>query len=496
MNGTYNLVKIIKNNLISKDTGGIILSNFVPVYKYGPQQQNYCKKVYDLYRSLKQGKKPLAFIKTYGCQQNVSDSEKYEGMLFEMGFEITENQNKADVILFNTCAIRENAENKVFGNIGWLKKIKKSNPDLFVILCGCMTEQKSILEKIQTVYSFIDLAFGTHSAHRFPELFYNALAKKSGKEKSVCVTEKEDFIFEGAPVKRASNLKAFLSIMYGCNNFCSYCIVPYVRGRERSRGPQEILAEFENLLKAGYKDITLLGQNVNSYGKGLEKEIDFPDLLKLLDDFDGEYRIRFMTSHPKDATEKLFDTIANSRHIVRHIHLPVQCGSDIILKEMNRKYTKDSYFKKIDYARGKIPDITFTSDIIVGFPGETYKDFVETVDLIKKTEFSSLFTFIYSPREGTFAAKLTDNVSKEEKTKWLMALLKVQEAISEKLCKKMVGKKFRVLCESYDKKNSCILCRTDGNIVLKAPGEKSMIGKFLDAQVISSGRESLTGKII
>lgn len=469
------------------------MSNFIPLYIYGPEQQSYCKKINNLYNNLKSGEKPFAFIKTYGCQQNVSDSEKYRGMLIEMGFEVTENQSNADVILFNTCAIRENAENKVFGNIGWLKNIKKSNPNLFIILCGCMTEQESVLNKIKITYPFVDLVFGTHCMHKFPEIFYNALVSK---EKNVLIAENEDSITEGIPVKRTNNLKAFLSIMYGCNNFCSYCIVPYVRGRERSRNPNEIKAEFESLLKAGYKDITLLGQNVNSYGKGLEPHIDFPKLLKMLDSLDGEYIIRFMTSHPKDATEELFDVIANSRHIAHHVHLPVQCGSDRILKEMNRKYTKDSYLKIIDYAQKRIPDITFTSDIIVGFPGETYEEFLETVGLIKKVGFSSLFTFIYSPRKGTPAAKLPDKISKEEKTKWLLELLKLQEEISENLCKDMIGKKVRVLCESFDPENFCLLCRTEGNTIVEIPGSENSVGKFLNAEIINSGREILKGKII
>ncbi len=472
------------------------MSNFVSTYKYGLEQQNYCKKIYNLYKNLKQNKKPLAFVKTYGCQQNASDSEKYVGMLIEMGFEITENQTDADVILFNTCAVRENAENKIFGNIGWLKNIKKTNSNLFIILCGCMTEQKFILGKIKDRYSFIDLVLGTHSLHKFPEFFYSALIKKSGKEKSLFINEKSDLILEGAPIKRVDHLKAFLSVMYGCDNFCSYCIVPYVRGRERSRNFDEIILEFESLLKSGYRDITLLGQNVNSYGKNLENSLDFPELLKMLDSFEGEYRIRFMTSHPKDATEKLFDTIANSRHIAHHIHLPVQCGSDRILQKMNRKYTKEDYLKIIDYARKKIPDITFTSDIIVGFPGETYEEFLETLDLIKKIEFSSLFTFIYSPREGTPAAKLPDEISKKEKTKWLLELLKVQENISEKFCEKMIGEKFRVLCEGFDNKNSCLFCRTDGNIIVKISGNKNMVGKFLNVRITDSKRESLIGEII
>ncbi len=474
----------------------ISLPNTSVIYEYGFKEQCYCEKVKSIYKSFGFSGKPLAFIKTYGCQQNVSDSEKYAGMLIETGFDITFDQNEADVILFNTCAIRENAENKAFGNLGWIKNLKKSKPHLFIILCGCMTEQENITKKIKSKYSFVDLVLGTHSVHKFPELFYESLISKKKNRKVFFAEDKKDIIFENAPVKRNSNLKAFVSIMYGCNNFCSYCIVPYVRGRERSRKPSEIIKEFKSLLGAGYKDITLLGQNVNSYGKGLEENIDFPELLKLLDNFDGEYTIRFMTSHPKDATFKLFDTIAESRHIAHHIHLPVQCGSNRVLREMNRKYNKTSYLEIINYARKKIPDITFTSDIIVGFPGETYDEFLETVELIKEVQFSSLFTFIYSPREGTPAAKMQDNILKEEKTKWLLELLKVQESISSALCKKMEGKTFRVLAESFDEKNSCLLCRTSGNILVEVDGGKENIGKFINVKVVEPKKESVKGKII
>ena len=472
----------------------------VAIYKFGINEIEYCKKIKNLYFKICDKKKPFAYIRTYGCQQNVSDSEKYAGMLKEMGFEITNNKDVADIVLFNTCAIREKAENKVFGNLGWIKNLKNNNPNLFVISCGCMTEQPTIVQKIKEKYSFVDLVFGTHSLHKFPELFYNALLKradKGKKPKGIYISEKIDSVAEGFPVKRDSSIKAFVSVMYGCNNFCSYCIVPYVRGRERSRSSDEIIKEFENLVNEGYKDITLLGQNVNSYGKGFDENIDFSDLLKKLDQISGDYKIRFMTSHPKDASEKLFDTMAESRHIVHHIHLPVQCGNNRVLKEMNRKYTKEDYLKIIDYARSKMPDITFTSDIIVGFPGETYEEFKETVELIKKVKFSSLFTFIYSPREGTRAAKMEDNISKEEKTKWLLELLDVQKSISENLCKDIVGKRFRVLAESYDEKISCLFCRTDGNIMVEVGGAyKFEVGKFVDVEITDYRQEALVGKII
>lgn len=451
-----------------------------------------------MYHNLLKNQKPIACVKTYGCQQNVADSEKYAGMLEEMGFEISNDYEKADVILFNTCAIRENAENKVFGNIGRIKFLKKKNPELVIILCGCMTEQESVAKKIKSTYSFIDIVFGTRLAHKFPEILYEFLNSKNSKSKSstLYLPAEEDSIFEGAPLKRGNKLKAFVSVMSGCNNFCSYCIVPYVRGRERSRDATLIVEECKKLVESGYKDITLLGQNVNSYGKDLTPLIDFPDLLSKLDNFDFEYKLRFMTSHPKDATHKLLDTIAFSKHISKHIHLPIQCGSNRILKLMNRKYTKESYLEIIDYARKKIPGVSFTSDIIVGFPGETYEEFLETIDIIKKVRFSSLFTFIYSPREGTPAASLPDEISKTEKTKWLLELLKVQEEISESVRSEMVGNKERVLAEFYDPLQKCLICRTDSNIIVKVSTNSDISGDFLNVKITDFSKETLFGTLI
>lgn len=465
-----------------------------PVYRYGLEQEKYINKIKDYFHDLYPKKEMCAFIKTYGCQQNVSDSEKYRAMLVNMGFKITDCKETADLILLNTCAIRENAENKVFGNIGWIKNIKKNNPNLITVVCGCMTEQDNIINKIKLVYSFVDLVFGTHSIHKFPEMLYDAIVNKS--KSKIYIKDNQDMIFEGAPSIRNNNLKAFLSIMYGCNNFCSYCIVPYVRGRERSRSPEEILCEFNNLLNAGYKDITLLGQNVNSYGRGLTEDINFPKLLKKLDDVEGDFKIRFMTSHPKDASKELFDVIAESKHIAHHIHLPVQCGNNRVLEAMNRKYTRDLYLEIIDYARKKISDMVFTSDIIVGFPGETYNEFLDTIKLIQEVKFASLFTFIYSPRKGTPAAMLEDPMSKSEKTEWLLQLLKVQEEISKNLLSEMVGKKVTVLAESFVKENGMLLCRTDGNIIAEVFGDKNLVGKFFDIKIADAKKESLVGEII
>ena len=463
------------------------------ICKYDINQTKYSIKIKEIIKHKFGEKIPKAFVKTYGCQQNVSDSEKYKGMLSQMGFSFTDSQNDADVILFNTCAIRENAENKALGNLGWIKNIKKSKPDLFVIICGCMTEQEIILEKIKAVYPFVNLVIGTHSAHKFPEFFYKAYQKI---HKKIYISEKADVVPEELPIKRDSKLKAFVSVMYGCDNFCSYCIVPYVRGRERSRKPENIIEEFRCLVNSGYKDITLLGQNVNSYGKGLEEKINFPELLRRIDSIDGDYKIRFMTSHPKDATHELFDVISESRHIAHHIHLPVQCGNDRILKLMNRKYDIKTYLEKINYAKSKIPDLTLTSDIIVGFPGETYEEFKDTLELIKKVKFSSLFTFIYSPRSGTPAAKIPDPTGKPEKTKRILELLKTQEEISKNLCSKMVGKKMRVLAESLEPKSGYIMCRTDGNITVQIPNHKEIIGNFVDVMITGSRSESLIGKLI
>ena len=472
------------------------MSKAAIVHNYEELHREYCKKIKSIYSDLLKIKKPVACVRTYGCQQNVADSERYSGMLEEMGFEISDDYEGASVILFNTCAVRENAENKVFGNIGRIKFLKKKNPKLVVILCGCMTEQESVAEKIKATYSFVDIVFGTHLAHKFPEILYNFLKSESTKKSTIYIPPEEDSILEGAPLKRGNKLKAFVSVMSGCNNFCSYCIVPYVRGRERSRQANLVSQECEKLIRLGYKDITLLGQNVNSYGKDLNPPIDFPDLISKLDNFDAEYKLRFMTSHPKDATHKLFDTIAKSKHVSKHIHLPVQCGSNRILKLMNRKYTKESYLEIINYAREKIPNVSFTSDIIVGFPGETYEEFLETIDIIKKVRFSSLFTFIYSPREGTPAASLPDPVPKAEKTAWLLELLKTQEKISESIRSEVVGREETVLAETYDATEKYLICRTDSNIIVKVPSQSDISGKFLNVKISGFYKETLFGELI
>ena len=390
------------------------------------RQNEYKEKVRTVLSSRFRGKTPYAFVHTYGCQGNVADSEHIKGMLVEMGYSLCELPEQADLILYNTCAIREHAEDRVFGNVGALKKLKSENPDLIIALCGCMMQQEHIAEKIKKSYPFVSLVFGTHVLHKLPELLSKTLC--SGK-RVFCIEESDGVIAEGMPYSRDSGENAWLPIMYGCNNFCSYCIVPYVRGRERSRNPEIILSEAKQLVDEGYKKITLLGQNVNSYGKNCDFGVDFSELIRRIDSIDGDFEFDFMTSHPRDCSFELIDTLATSKHFCGHLHLPVQSGNNRILKEMNRHYTREHYLELISYAKEKIPGVDITTDIIVGFPGETYEEFLDTVSLVKEVKYGSMFTFIYSPRKGTSAAKADDPVSKEEKTKWFMELLKVQEEI-------------------------------------------------------------------
>ena len=377
---------------------------------------------------LRHGTSPKAFVHTYGCQGNVADSEHIKGQLVEMGYSLTETLEEADVIIYNTCAIREHAEDRVFGNVGALKTLKKNNKNLVIGLCGCMMQQEHVAEKIKNSYPYVNLVFGTHALHKLPELLFKVFKTK---KRVFSVEECDGVIAEGMPNERDSGENAWLPIMYGCDNYCSYCVVPYVRGRERSREADVVLKEAESLINEGYKKITLLGQNVNSYGKNLQNGINFSELVRKLDKIEGDYTFDFMTSHPKDCTKELIDVLASSKHFCGHLHLPVQSGNNRILKEMNRKYTREHYLELVNYAKEKIPGIDITTDIIVGFPGETYEEFLDTVSLVKEVKYGSMFTFIYSRRKGTKAATFPDPISKEEKTKWFMELLKVQEEITK-----------------------------------------------------------------
>ncbi|MCR4593714.1 MAG: tRNA (N6-isopentenyl adenosine(37)-C2)-methylthiotransferase MiaB [Clostridiales bacterium] len=424
---------------------------------------------------------PKAFVHTYGCQGNLADSERLKGMLKEMGYEMTEDIESADFILYNTCAIREHAEDRVFGNIGAIKRLKKENRSLIIAVCGCMMQQEHVREKIIKSYPFVDIIFGTFSHYMLPELIKRKLTR--GK-RVVFADERQGEITEGLPVYRDRTAKAWLPIMYGCNNFCTYCVVPYVRGRERSRKPEDILQEAKSIIADGYKDITLLGQNVNSYGKGLDEDINFSKLLRMINNLDGDFTLRFMTSHPRDCTHELIDTIAECEKVSKHIHLPFQSGNDRILKEMNRHYTREQYLSLIDYAKEKIDGLSLTSDVIVGFPGETYEEFKDTLSLIEEVGFTSLFTFIFSARKGTKAAEMDDPVSAEEKGKWFKELINLQESIARDNNKKMLGKTYRVLVEGPSKNLEGFLAgRTDGNVIVEFKGDSSLIGKYCYVRV-------------
>ncbi len=446
--------------------------------------------VAELVKARAKGPAPLAYVRTYGCQQNVADGEKIKGVLAQMGFSFTEEPENADFVLFNPCAVREHAEDRVFGNVGALKNIKRRNPGLLIAVCGCMTEQEHVAERLKKSFPFVDIVFGTNKIHRLPEMMYTAL---SGSQRVFLRGGEEPNVLEGLPVRRDGTSRAWVTIMAGCDNFCSYCIVPYVRGRERSREPERVYEEFRGLVESGYKEITLLGQNVNSYGKGLEKPANFAELLRRLDGVDGDYRIRFMTSHPKDASRELFDVMAQSRHIPHCIHLPFQSGNDRVLREMNRRYTREEYLSLIRYARKVMPDVSFTSDVIVGFPGETYEEFQDTLSLIREVEFTNLFTFIYSPRKGTKAAEMPDPVSHKEKTEWFAQLLRVQEEIASRRGQGMVGGTERVLVEDRDKKSGLLSGRTAGGLVVLFPGDSSLIGRFAETRITEAKGLQLKG---
>lgn len=426
-------------------------------------------------------KKPLAFVHTYGCQGNVSDGERIKGMLDAAGYGFTDDVDRADLILYNTCAIREHAEDRIYGNVGAIKKLKKSNPNLKIALCGCMMQQQRVADKIKKSYPFVDLVFGTHAIHRLPELLYKTLS--TGKRVYEC-EDSNGVIAENLPVRRDGNIKGWLPIMYGCNNFCSYCIVPYVRGRERSRRPEDIIKEAKELIAIGCKDITLLGQNVNSYGKSLSEEINFSELLRRINDLEGDFIIRFMTSHPKDCTKELLDTMAQCDKVAKHLHLPFQSGNNRVLKEMNRGYTRQQYLELARYARQVMPGLSMTSDVIVGFPGETYEEFRDTLTLIDEVKFTSLYTFIFSSRPGTKAASMPDPVSREEKGVWFKELTDLQEKIAGERTANMKDNIYTVLCEGYAKEG-VLNGRTQGNIMIEFPEVegKELIGKFCNVRV-------------
>ena len=460
----------------------------------GLRQQEYIIKLKQLIaeKTHQMGRRPTCCVTTFGCQMNAKDSEKLTGILKEAGYEIIESED-ADFVIFNTCTVRDNANQRVYGRLGQLGHQKKKNPDMKIALCGCMMQEAAVIEKIKKSYRHVNLIFGTHNIFKFAELLYRMLTTD---KMVIDIWESTDKIVETLPIERKYPFKCGINIMFGCNNFCSYCIVPYVRGRERSREMAEILDEIKRLAADGVKEVMLLGQNVNSYGKNCSHNVNFPKLLRMINDLPGDFKIRFMTSHPKDCTKELLDTMASCEKVARHLHLPFQSGNNRVLKEMNRGYTREDYIGLIEYARSVMPDISVTSDIIVGFPGETRGEFEDTLSLIKEVRFTSLFTFIFSPREGTRAKNMEDNVPYSEKSRWFTELLKLQETIAAERCKSMLGKTYEVLVESETKeKDGRLTGRTDGNINIDFEGDISLIGQYKKVRVTNALNWILSGEL-
>lgn len=458
------------------------------------RQARIMRKIYEANTAF--SSPPLAFVDTYGCQQNEADSEKLRGMLHEMGYGFTDDEYEADLIVINTCAVREHAEMRVLGNVGALVHTKRKKPEQKIVLCGCMVQQEHMAEKIKKSFPQVDLVFGTHELYRFPELLDRMLSPHKGRIFEVRRTDGERV--EGLPVLRQDRVRAWLSVMYGCNNFCSYCVVPYVRGRERSRAPGDIIEEARRLIEDGYREITLLGQNVNSYGKDLGGGADFSTLLYEINKIPGEFIIRFTTSHPKDATDRLFETMAACEKVENHIHLPFQSGNDRVLKAMNRNYTKQSYLELVEKARSLMPDISITSDVIVGFPGETDEEFEDTLDLVKRVRFDMLFTFIYSPRKGTPAAEMPDPFTREEKQRRFDRLIALHNEIAAEKQAAHVGKIERVLIDGESKNDNRgynLTARTSEGRLVLLKGPEELIGQFKNVLITDCTTWSLCGEI-
>ncbi len=455
-----------------------------------PERQYYFMNLAKEYvRQLSEQKgSPLTFhVSTFGCQMNARDSEKLVGILEQIGY-VPKDSEEADFVIYNTCTVRENANNKVYGRLGYLNGFQKKNPFMMIGLCGCMMQEPAVVEKIQHSYRFVNLIFGTHNIYKFAELITTALENtfseqtgKKGSSMTIDIWKDTDKIVEDLPVERKYFFKSGVNIMFGCNNFCSYCIVPYVRGRERSREPKDIIREIEALVADGVVEVMLLGQNVNSYGKNLEHPVTFAQLLEEIEKIEGLERIRFMTSHPKDLSDKLIEVMKHSRKICKHLHLPLQSGSSEILKIMNRKYTKEQYLELVDKVRAAVPDIAITTDIIVGFPGETEEDFEETMDVVRRVEYDSAFTFIYSKRTGTPAASMENQIPEETVKNRFDRLLKEVQEIASKKAMQQTGSVQKVLVESVNEQDEHLVTgRLSNNSVVHLPGNADMIGKIVD----------------
>ena len=456
------------------------------------RQRDFERKIRELHAQ--RGKSVRALVDTFGCQQNVADSQHIMGMLEAMGCTFVTAPEEADIVVLNTCAIRDHAEKRVYGTLGALTHTKKANPEQIICLCGCMAQRPEVAEKIRQSYRHVDLVFGPQALWKFPELLWQVYAHRG---RVFSVDDEHGAIAEGMPVVREGRTRAWVSIMYGCNNFCSYCIVPYVRGRERSREPEQIIAEVRDLVAEGYKEITLLGQNVNSYGKDLDTPWDFADLLSALDEIDGDYLLRFMSSQPKDAGYKLFDTMARCSHVAKQLHLPVQSGCDRVLRAMNRPYDKARYLDLITYARRVMPELVLTSDVIIGFPGETEAEAMETVALAEQVRFDALFTFLFSPRPGTPAAQLPDPVPRAEKQVWFDRLCAAQNRISEEIHAGYVGQTLRCLIDGRSEDSRWPLtARTNGGRLVHLAGDPSAIGAYHDVKITDSNTWALFGELV
>ncbi len=446
------------------------------------KQFDYMKKAGEIVkeRASKKGRALTYFIQTFGCQMNAKDSEKFAGILEEIGYVATDGED-ADFVLYNTCTVRENANLKVYGRLGVLKTKKKKNPEMLIAVCGCMMQEEEVREKIRQSYPYVDIVFGTHNIYKLAELVYDRL---SSQKRVIDVYDEATMIVEDLPQHRKYSFKAGVNIMFGCNNFCSYCKVPYVRGRERSRKAEDILNEIKDLAADGVKEIMLLGQNVNSYGKTLEEPISFAALLKEAEKIEGIERIRFMTSHPKDLSDELIEVLKNSKKVCNHLHLPLQSGSSKILKDMNRHYTKEDYLALVEKIKTANPDIALTTDIIVGFPGETEEDFEETIDVVRKVKFDSAFTFIYSKRTGTPAAKMENQIPEDVVKSRFDRLLSEVQNISSEVVKRYEGKTLPVLIEQVNEQDSSLVSgRLSNNTVVHFEGDKSLIGQIIDVKL-------------
>lgn len=456
------------------------------------KQKQYIQEVKQISNEYEQktGRKKTFRLQTFGCQMNENDSERLAGMLSEMGYMEAPEEKAVDLVIFNTCCVRENAEVKVYGHLGALKKLKSENPGMIIAICGCMMQQPQIVEHIKSKYRHVDLIFGTHNLYMFPQMLNNALISGTTV---VDVWTSEGLIAENMPIERKDGIKAWITIMYGCNNFCSYCIVPYVRGRERSRQPDDIVGEISSL-GSTFKEITLLGQNVNSYGKDKPEGISFAQLLHRIDKVEDIERVRFMTSHPKDLSDDLIEAIRDCKKVCEHLHLPIQAGSTRILKEMNRKYSKEAYLELVQKVKKAVPGIALTTDIIVGFPGETDEDFDETLDVIEKVRYDSAYTFLYSKRTGTPAAKSLEQVSEEDKKKRFDKLLELQNKISREINEQYMGMDVEVLVEGFSKNNPNKLTgRTRTSKIINFTGPEDLIGRLVNVNIKEIQTWSLEG---